>query len=111
MTEKSRRQCKKCPWKKSTGKNIPNGFREDAAELLRRQTSSTSLRPCDPLEVQQCHETSDEAPLPCVGWLVHQLGVGQNFSLRLRVISGDVGANVSTVGPQHRRPEDVVPKR
>lgn len=108
-TKPPRRQCRRCPWKTSTGRNIPNGFAHDARELVQRMVArSASL--IDSHEIaQQCHETLDDDPLPCVGWLVNQLGPGNNLPLRLRVMLGQVDANVVTVGPQHRRIEDIVP--
>lgn len=56
-----------------------------------------------------CHETKVGGELPCVGWLVHQLGPGNNLGLRLAVISGRVDGNVKTVGPQHETFEDTLP--
>lgn len=104
-----RKQCKRCPWKVSTGKNIPNGFAEDARERLQRMTAVPgSLERTE--RMMQCHETPNEEPLPCVGWLVHQLGSGNNLRLRMAVISGQIDPNVETVGPQHSHPENVVPK-
>ena len=60
--------------------------------------------------LQQCHETQDADPLPCVGWLYHQLGVGQNLALRMMVITGEIDANVEIDGAQHERIEDTLPR-
>lgn len=57
-----------------------------------------------------CHETKLGGELPCVGWLVHQLGPGNNIGLRLAVIHGRVDGNVQTVGPQHETFEDTLPE-
>ena len=62
-----------------------------------------------PLHIMACHETTGGRELPCVGWLAHQLGVGNNLGLRLAVMTGRVNANVRTVGPQHERFEDTLP--
>lgn len=56
-----------------------------------------------------CHEFPPGKEKPCVGWLVHQLGPGNNLGLRLRVMAGSVDANVCTVGPQHGCFEDTLP--
>lgn len=104
-----RKQCAKCPWKKSTGNDIPNGFAKNAHDLMRRMTATPGSLKRTEL-VMQCHETSDSDPLPCVGWLVHQLGPGNNLRLRLASIAGQIDGNVETVGPQHTHPEDVVPQ-
>lgn len=53
-----------------------------------------------------CHETGKGGELPCVGWLVQQLGVGNNIALRLLVAVGQIDGNVKTIGPQHERLED-----
>lgn len=97
-----RRQCKKCPWKVSTDPHtIPNGYSVDK----HRDLSVTIARPgvitTDPISMMACHETPPGAELPCVGWLVHQLGPGNNLGLRMRAMSGQVDANVEVVGEQH----------
>jgi hypothetical protein len=58
-----------------------------------------------------CHETKPGRELPCVGWLVNQVGPGNNLGVRLAVMQGRIDGNVETVGPQHERFEDTLPKR
>jgi hypothetical protein len=60
------------------------------------------------LKMMACHETPIGAELPCVGWLVNQLGEGNNIMLRLAVLRGHVDANVEAVGPQHESFEDTL---
>jgi len=48
--------------------------------------------------------------LPCVGWLVNQIGPGNNIGLRLAVLSGQVDADVRTIGPQHSTFEETMPR-
>lgn len=55
-----------------------------------------------------CHETPPGAEKPCVGWLHHQLGRGNNFGLRLRYMRGDFG-EIEVVGEQHPTFEDTLP--
>ncbi len=104
-----RLQCGKCPWKKSTNPHdIPDGY----SEAQHRGLASTiaepgSFRPDS--AIMACHETAVGKELPCVGWLVQQLGPGNNIGLRLKVRAGKVDANVKTVGPQHARFEDTLP--
>lgn len=102
-----RRQCAKCPWKKSTDPHeIPNGY----CEVKHANLASTIATPGElslgALRIFACHETADT---PCVGWLVNQLGEGNNIALRMAVIAGRIDANVRTVGPQHARFEDTLP--
>ncbi len=107
-----RKQCAKCPWKVSTDPHdIPGGY----CELKHARLSDTiaepeSFRPSDGMRVMACHETSSGDPLHCVGWLNHQLGVGNNLMLRLAVIQGEVDGNFETVGEQHERFEDTLPE-
>jgi hypothetical protein len=109
---KPRKQCKKCPWKVGTNPNeIPNGYSVGKhCDLKRTIATADSPVLADSLHVMACHETSVGQILPCVGWLVHQMGPGNNFALRLRVVTGQIDANVQTVGPQHERFEDTLPR-
>jgi len=109
---KTRRQCAKCPWKKDTDPHdIPNGY----CETKHARLSSTIATPADiggmggSLRMMACHETTSEKELPCVGWLEHQLGAGNNLGLRLAVMHGHVDANIETVGEQHDCFEDTLP--
>lgn len=103
------RQCEQCPWKVSTDPHdIPNGYSED----LHRNLACTiaepgSLRAAG--SAMSCHEhpASDEAH--CVGWLINQLGPGNNIALRLRVMSCENMAAVKLDGPQHSCFEDTLP--
>lgn len=106
----TRCQCAKCPWKKRVNpRDIPNGYCEKKHEGL----ANTIAKPIDieslgrPMHVMACHETHQTE---CVGWLVHQLGPGNNLALRLAVARGRIDADVRTVGPQHETFEDTLPK-
>jgi len=109
---KPRRQCAKCPWKVSTNPHdIPWYDVRAHVDLAKTIAEPGDLRPsCGGMEVMTCHETTDKKPLHCVGWLANQLGPGNNLALRLRAIIGDIDANVQTVGPQHQRFEDTLPR-
>jgi hypothetical protein len=108
-----RKQCKKCPWKKSTNpRDIPDGY----CEVRHAKLERTIARPGEisfggggGIRVMACHETPPGAEKACVGWLVNQLGPGNNIALRLAVISGVVDADVQPVGRQHERFEDTLP--
>ena len=43
------------------------------------------------------------------GWLVNQLGVGNNLELRVAVMRGEVDADVEVAGLQHATFEDTFP--
>ena len=106
-------QCAKCPWKVSTDPfDIPGGYDPDKHEVLSSTIATPGeLRVSGPLRMMACHETSSGRELPCVGWLVHQLGPGNNLSLRFAAMTGHLDANVRTVGPQHDCLEDTLPRK
>jgi uncharacterized protein DUF6283 len=110
---KPRRQCQKCPWKKGVDPNdIPNGYCSARHENLDKTIAEPGVLPVrgTPLRLMACHETMPGKELACVGWLEHQLGPGNNLGLRMAVITGRVDGNIRTVGPQHERFEDTLPK-
>jgi hypothetical protein len=98
----SRKQCKKCPWKVSTNpREILNGY----CELAHRDLKGTIAEPgrfsAGALRVMACHETDVGDEIPCVGWLAHQLGHGNNIALRMAVMRHQIDADVELVGRQH----------
>lgn len=103
-----RRQCAKCPWKKGSDPyEIPRGYSvEKHCALSRTIAEPGSIATlAGPLRIMSCHDTHD---LPCVGWLAHQLGPGNNIALRLSALDGRYG-EFETVGEQHERFEDTLP--
>jgi uncharacterized protein DUF6283 len=107
-----RLQCAKCPWKVSTDPfDIPGGYDPDKhAKLTSTIATPGELRIGGAMRMMACHETTAGKELPCVGWLVQQLGAGNNIGLRIAAWTGQVDANVKTVGPQHERLEDTLPR-
>ena len=106
----TRRQCDKCPWKRSTNPHdISDGYSVEKHRALAGTIATPGeLRLGGRLRIMACHESHAGRELPCVGWLVHQLGAGNNIALRLAVIHGRIDGNVQTVGPQHERFEDTL---
>lgn len=105
------RQCAKCPWKVSTDPHdIPNGYSEELHRgLVRTIAEPESL--CGTGHVMACHEHPPGEEAHCVGWLMNQIGPGNNIALRLRVMSCENIEAVILDGPQHERFEDTLPKR
>ena len=84
----TRKQCAKCPWKVAADPHdIPNGYCETKHANLKETIADPGawLGVSPTLRVMACHETHKD---PCVGWLAHQLGPGNNIQLRLSVIQG-----------------------
>lgn len=107
-----RKQCAKCPWKVGTDpRQIPGGYCETKHRRLKDTIASPgSLEGVGgDIRMMACHETTKGRELPCVGWLVHQLGEGNNIALRLAATLGAIDTNVEVVGPQHQRFEDTLP--
>lgn len=105
-----KKQCAKCPWKKSTNpRGIPNGY----CEIRHRNLAGTIARPGElnlgPIPMMACHESPVGEERVCVGWVVNQLGVGNNIGLRLRAVRTGEFDGMRTVGPQHERFEDTLP--
>jgi hypothetical protein len=90
-------QCSKCPWRKAVDTHdIPNGYTEDRHRALVATIATPgSLRQTT---VMACHETGDAH---CVGWLVNQLGPGNNIPLRIRMISCKNASKIRLRGEQH----------
>lgn len=107
---KRTKQCAKCPWRADVDPNeIPNGYSRDKHAALSctiAKPASLSFLGQSVEHVMACHESHDAH---CIGWLVHQLGPGNNIGLRLRVMSCENARDIKTVGEQHERFEDTLP--
>lgn len=104
------RQCAKCPWKVSTDPHeIPHGYSEE----LHRGLASTIAMPgslVDNGRRMACHEHPPGDEAHCVGWLMNQLGPGNNIALRLAMRDCENIGTVTLDGPQHVRFEDTLPE-
>lgn len=113
MKLKRVRQCEKCPWKVSTNPHeIPGGY----SEALHRGLSRTVAAPGDipnlsgAMHMMACHESEPGNEAHCVGWLMNQLGPGNNIGLRLAMMGCENLRYVQLDGPQHDRFEDTLPR-
>jgi hypothetical protein len=110
MKLKRTTQCAKCPWRKDVDPHdIPNGYCETKHAAL----SKTIAKPGDVtgifskrLHVMACHETH---AAHCVGWLVNQIGPGNNIPLRMSLLNCENAHELRVVGEQHERFEDTLP--
>ena len=102
-------QCKACPWKKSTkpSRDIPGGY----CATKHADLKSTIAEPgtLGSGRKMACHESAPGSERECVGWVLHQLGPGNNIGLRLRAMDGRY-KDYRTVGAQHERFEDTLPR-
>jgi len=112
MTWKLKRthQCKKCPWRIDTNPHdIPNGYCEEKHQGLESTIAKEGDIPnvfSGTLRVMACHETDDAH---CVGWLMNQLGPGNNIGMRMKMSSCENSGELTLVGDQHERFEDTLP--
>lgn len=107
------KQCKACPWKKSTvpDRDIPKGYSCEMHEDLR---GTIAANPWSFVHSQMhwmaCHESPIGRETPCVGWVANQLGPGNNIALRIAALDGRF-KNLTLDGEQHETFEDTLPKK
>ena len=103
-------QCAKCPWRVDVDPHdIPNGYCEKKHAALKSTIAPEnvlSLLGRSVLHVMACHETHDAH---CIGWVNHQVGVGNNIGLRIAMRNCENGHAIKLVGEQHERFEDTLP--
>src|SRR4051812_42681889 len=102
-TLKRTTQCAKCPWRKTTNpRDIPNGYSEEKHRALKKTIAEPgaihAIFSNEPKRAMACHE--DDAA-HCIGWLMNQLGPGNNIGLRLSVRSCTNIRLAKVVGEQH----------
>lgn len=104
-------QCATCPWRVDCEpeRDIPNGYSRELHEEL-RDTIAEPGSFCQPTRIMACHYSPVGTEKPCVGWLAHQLGEGNNLGLRLAVLRGQIPVP-KTVGRQHRTFDDTLPEK
>lgn len=108
---KRTKQCAKCPWKKSTNPHdIPNGYCERKHKDLDK-TIAKDLGFTNTLSVMACHESEIGKEDICIGYLVNQLGEGNNIGLRLKMLNCTNMKDVEIFGKQHLRFKDTLPKK
>jgi Family of unknown function (DUF6283) len=105
-------QCKACPWRQDVDPHtIPHGYSVERHAALRSTIATpadvTALTPGTPLHVMACHETE---AAHCVGWLMHQLGPGNNLALRILALTCTNIGQVRLCGPQHATFDDTLPR-
>ena len=105
-------QCEKCPWRVDVDPTqIPNGYCESKHKALESTIAKEGDNPfSSSLHVMACHQSKIGHEQYCVGWLNHQLGVGNNIALRLKMSNCENIDQLSLIGDQHQSFEDTLPK-
>ncbi len=107
------RQCAKCPWRVDTDpREIPNGYTEDKHRALESTIERRGVGEqlaSDSVRVMTCHESNAGDESMCLGWLMNQLGPGNNISMRLMARRCENINDVELIGEQHQTFEDTLP--
>ena len=104
---KRTKQCAKCPWRVDVNPHdIPDGYSEEKHKSLKCTIAKDVYSSFNQQRAMACHETDDAH---CVGWLVNQLGPGNNIGLRLRMMSCENASEIKLAGEQHQTFEDTLP--
>jgi hypothetical protein len=87
---------------------IPNGYSVEKHQALADTISKapTLASIFEPVKIMACHETQDA---PCIGWLVNQLGPGNNLGMRVQMRNCENADKIRLRGEQHQRFEDTLP--
>lgn len=108
-----RKQCASCPWKLAADpRKIPAGYSVAKHRRLRNTIAEPGALPVPGavLRIFACHASPIGGELPCVGWLAHQLGEGNNIALRMAVRVGAIDADIQLDGEQHACFDDTLPR-
>ncbi len=92
-------------------RDIPHGYNVTLHKKLKGTIAAPGVLSACLGRMTACHHSKPGAELVCVGWAVNQLGVGNNIGLRIRALRDTRFHNLRTVGPQHLRFEDTLPKK
>lgn len=103
-------QCEKCPWRVDVDPfDIPNGYDADRhCALSSTIAEQGSLRPTG--QAMACHEHDSDEGVHCVGWLMNQLGPGNNLPLRIQMMRCENAGAIRLRGEQHACFEDTLPE-
>jgi hypothetical protein len=103
------KQCAKCPWKKETDNSEIPGYSKDYHENLECKLSFND-NSIGGIEKNQyamaCHESKEGDDYFCVGWLVNQLGEGNNILLRLAMLNYSNASELEVYGQQYSNFKD-----
>lgn len=106
------KQCKTCPWKVGNDPHdIPNGY----SEVMHRNLKNTISNPGEirigkPVNAMACHHSEVGNEQYCIGWLINQMGPGNNIGLRIKMIQCENFKDVEVYGEQYQTFEQTLPK-
>lgn len=105
------KQCSKCPWKVSTNPHdIPDGYCETKHKQLKSTIAEPETINLGTMNVMACHHSTGDDEMYCIGWLNHQLGIGNNIGLRIKMLSCENRSEIKVYCKQHQTFEATLPK-
>jgi len=102
------KQCKNCPWRKDSDPYLIPGYDRDMHANLK---STISDHLFDQTKTMSCHKTKTDDRAMCVGWLVNQLGPGNNIPLRFSMQNCSNSNEIEVYGEQHEHFRDTIPDK
>lgn len=112
MTWKLQRtqQCAKCPWRVDVDPHdIPNGYCEQKHKALDKTINEGVGSMFGQQHVMSCHEHTTDEEVYCIGWLVNQVGPGNNIGMRMKLFSCGNANEIEVIGEQNECFEDTLP--
>lgn len=107
---KQTKQCQNCPWREDSDPYAISGY----SLGMHQDLESTIAEPGainlgQELKAMACHNSTEEKQFHCIGWLVNQLGDGNNIGLRVQMRNCTNAREIEVFGEQHQRFEDTLP--
>lgn len=104
------KQCKNCPWKVDSDPYDISGYSLGMHQDLEGTIADPgAITLGGNIRAMACHNSSEERQFYCIGWLVHQLGVGNNIGLRMQMRNCENASDIEVFGEQHQRFQDTLP--
>lgn len=109
------KQCLNCPWRKDADlSSIPRYNPRHHSELENTMAEASiwgqEILLNTVLNVMACHYSTEGDDRHCIGWLMNQVGPGNNIPLRLHMRSCRNVHEIELVGEQHECFEDTLPE-
>ena len=104
---KQTKQCKTCPW--IVGNDPFDIKNYDPALHKGLECTISRDATLHPTNAMACHCSKEGEEFECLGWLMNQLGPGNNIALRIKFLHCDNIKDVELIGEQHKRFEDTLP--
>lgn len=99
---KRTKQCKNCPWRKDADLSKIKGYDIDQHHELKSTISPQGMDSICTRKAMACHESKEDNPEYCIGWLMQQVSFkGNNFGLRLHLRSCENANELETFGDQY----------